>query len=375
MFAGMPDAGIMRAIILAEVEAIRNGKEQETRTMRNLWYDVVKPVLSRAGILNKKTRGGKDVPWPDKLSIYLAELVRERATTYEELLIVDGSRQRQVSVAITRPVIRVQLVGAHFPWVILFSEKDTIWGEIQTIAELYGVSAISGGGEPSNACTENTVKEIVRSPAYRRERPEKIMILSLTDYDPSGYNIAQAQFNQVSEAANGLDSAALLRLQTVTHTRLGILSEQLTPEERQAKAYEPKDKGLDEWFSKTGGVDGQPLGLELDALPLSRLRRMFAEGIEARVDMSKRREDLRSAFVELIACDLLQPDYDSRRRAMLGAVRSNGLWRAIESTSIPEDLFLQAALEGQNCINPVSDTDIFKDHEAAVRLAMGEAVA
>ena len=374
-FGHMPMSGVMRAILLAEVEAIRNGKEQETRTMRNLWYDVVKPVLSRAGILNKKTRGGKDVPWSDKLSIYLAEMVREGKTTYEELLIVDGSRQRQVSVAITRTVANVQLVGAHFPWVILFSEKDTIWGEIQTIAELYGVSAISGGGEPSNACTENTVREIVRSAAYRREQPEKIMILALTDYDPAGYNIAQAQFNQVSEAANGLDSAALLRLQTVTHTRLGILSEQLTPEERQAKAYEPKDDGLDKWFAQTGGVDGQPLGLELDALPLSRLRRMFAEGIEQRVDMGKRREDLRSAFVELIAADLLAPDYEAKRRAMLGAVRSNGLWRAIENTPIPEDLFLQAALEGQNCIDPVSDTDLFDGHKAAVKEAMSEAVA
>jgi len=372
-FGKKPMAGVMRAILLAEVEAIRSGKEQESRTMRNLWYDAVKPVLSRAGILNKKTRGGKDVGWDAKLSDYLAELVREGKTTYEELRIIDGSRQRQVSVAITKTVTDVQLVGAHFPWVILFSEKDTIWGEIQTIAELYGVSAISGGGQPSNACTENTVRAIVRSSAFRREQPEKIMILALTDYDPAGYTIEQAQFNQVLEVARAMDPVELLRLHTIERTRLGILPEQLTPDERRAKAYEPKDKGLEEWFRETGGVDGQPLGLELDALPLSRLRRMFAEGIEARVDMGKRREDLRSAFVELVAAELLAPEYETKRQAMLAAVRSDGLWQAIENTPIPDGLFLQAALEGRNCIDPVSDIRLFNGHKDAVKRTMSAA--
>ena len=56
---GLPDSELMRSLIMAEVAAIRGGAERETRTMRGLWYDFVKPVLSRAGRLGDKTRGGQ----------------------------------------------------------------------------------------------------------------------------------------------------------------------------------------------------------------------------------------------------------------------------------------------------------------------------
>ena len=49
-----------------------------------------------------------------------------------------------------------------------FTEKDTIWEEVAAVASLYGVSAISGGGFPSCACTENMVKAISRSKACHR---------------------------------------------------------------------------------------------------------------------------------------------------------------------------------------------------------------
>ena len=61
----------------------------------------------------------------------------------------------------------MQLVGGHYPWLILFTEKDTIWGELESLASLYGVSAISGGGQPSAACTADIVRLILASEAYR----------------------------------------------------------------------------------------------------------------------------------------------------------------------------------------------------------------
>lgn len=347
--AGLDDSVIMRSLLMAEIQAVRNGAERETRTMRNLWYSLVKPALSRAGILNKTTSGGQPVPWAGKLSKYLAELVRMGATSYEELNIVDGSRQRQPAVVITQPVADVELVGAHFPWLILFTEKDTIWGELEALASLYGVSAISGGGQPSNACTENTVKAIMRSDTYPAGHP--IVILSLTDYDPAGYTIARAQFVQVQETAE--------RYCKVYHERLGLVPDQLTPEERLQNAYEPKGKGLAEWYAETGGVDGEPLGLELDALPLSRLRRMFAEGIEGYVDLDKRRADLRNAYLDLIACELLGPDFDDKRRALQEAVKPGAIWDTITETVIPDDLFKRAAEVGMSYLNPL-DLDLFK---------------
>lgn len=358
---GLPNSVVMRSILMAEIQAVQAGAPRERRTMRNMWYDVVKPVLSRAGILNITTSGGKPVPWDRLLSKYLAELVREGVTSYEELLIVDGSRQRQPARALTTTMVDIQVVGAHFPWVVLFTEKDTIWGEVQDLADLYGVSAVSGGGEPSMACTENTVRAIVRSEAYQEMRPESIIVLSLTDYDPFGYKIAEAQFRQVLETAGAMGIDELGALREVSHLRLGLEPDQLTPEEREANAYEPKDQGLDEWYQETGGVDDLPLGLELDALPLSRLRRMFADGIEQQIDLEKRRQDLRDAFIDLVACDLLMPGFEEKRKAMVQAARTNGCWDEIANTPIPDDLFQRAAVRGAGWIAPVQIKALFDD--------------
>jgi hypothetical protein len=363
---GLADAEVMRSLLMAEVQAVRDGVDRETRTMRNLWYSLVKPALSRAGILNKKTKKGNPVPWAGKLSSYLAELVRMGATSYEELSIVDGSRQRQPAVVITQPVADVRLVGAHFPWLILVTEKDTIWGEVEALASLYGVSAISSSGQPSFACTENMVRAITQSDAYTEDHP--IVVLSLTDYDPAGYTIAKAQFVQVQETA-GCE---------VYHERLGLLPSQLTPEERLKNAYEPKDKGLAEWYTETGGVDGEPLGLELDALPLSRLRRMFAESIEGHVDLDERRADLRGAYLDLLACELLRPDFDDKRRALQEAVKAGSLWDIITTKAIPDALFRQAAEKGMSSLNPLSDLqsgDLFgcaDDVRGAMRSVLAE---
>jgi len=359
-FRDQCDSDIMRSIIAAEVRAIRGGLEREERTLRYFWYTVVKPTLSRAGILNAQTSHGNPVPWDRKLSDYLVEMVVDGLTTYEELSIVDGSRQRQTAVAITRPVADVQLTGAHFPWVVLFTEKDSVWPAVQAVAQLYGVSAISGGGEPSNACSENTVRAIVRSEAFQKAQPEDLVLLMLTDYDPTGRDIANAQAAQALAVLGGMQRAERGACRHVTSKRLGIRPDQLTPEDRMANAYEPKRKGLAKWFAETGGVDGQPLGLELDALSLSTVRQMFAVEVERYIDLEKRKEDVREAFLDVLAYDLLGPDLERRRQAMREAAKQSGAWQAMLRTPFPDDLFSRAATEGMNHISPTGDgVDLF----------------
>jgi len=343
---GLKDSEVMRSLLMAEVQAVQDGAEREARTMRSLWYSLVKPALSRLGILDARTNGGKPVAWDRLMSKYLAELVRAGLTSYEELSIIDGSRQRQRAARVTRSIIDpVTLVGAHYPWLILFTEKDAIWGEVAALASLYGVSAISGGGKPSFACTENTVKAIQRSDVYRQG--QDLVVLSLTDFDPSGYIIANAQFTQVQETARGCD---------VRHVRLGLEPEQLTAEERAKSAYTPKPDGLSKWYRETGGVDGQPLGLELDALPLSRLRGMFADGITDFVDLDARRTDLYYAFVDKLACELIKPTFDAWRADAIAAVTYGDTWARVIGTDLPDRLFRAAAVAGWGQIDPTSTT-------------------
>lgn len=344
VFGRMCNADLLRTLVLSEAHDIRAGAERETRTLRGLWYDLVKPILSRSGRLNDKTATGKDVDWDGLLSRYLAEQVRAGATSYEELRIIDGSRQRRPAAGVTRTMADVQLVGAHYPWVILFTEKDTIWSEVESLATLYGVSAISGGGQPAATCTADIVRRILVSKTYS---DEPLILLSLTDYDPAGYIIAEAQASQLREAALYCD---------VHHERIGLTPDQMTVEQRAANAYTPKGAGLREWYAQTGGVDGQPLGLELDALPLSRLRQIFAEAIEAHVDMTPRRDDLRAALVELLAWEVLRPEVERQLAALVALVQRDGLGERIANAEIPGELFSAAARAGWSTIDPVATT-------------------
>ena len=101
-------------------------------------------------------------------------------------------------------------------------------------------------------------------------------------------------------------------------------------------------------------MDGEPLGLELDALPLSRLRAMFAEGIEARVDLGPRYDDLRAALLELTAWETLRPEMERRKEALITRVQSDGIWARVAATEVPGGLFTAAAGAGWRTINPVT---------------------
>ena len=128
----------------------------------------------------------------------------------------------------------------------------------------------------------------------------------------------------------------------------------------------------------TGGIDGKPLGLELDALPLSTLRGMFADGITRFVDLDARRQDLRYALVDLLACRLLKPTFDAQRAALARAVTTNDVWERITRTDLPDDLFRAAAVAGWERIEPTSTTwgdgqplfDCVKEVEAVMWAAL-----
>jgi hypothetical protein len=210
---------------MAEVFNVdQTGKKKDARTLRGLWYVLVKPILSRIGILYKRTKGGK--------------------------------------------------LGPHYPWIIIFTEKDTIYPVIENIASVYGVSSLSGGGEPSAACTENLIKEIQATDEYGDE----IVLIGLTDYDPHGYFIYNAQCKQIRDLFPDI---------ALSECRIGLTPDQLTPEQLELKAYQPSNKGLDKWFEITGGINGQKLGLELDALPMQQIRGMFATAIEDAIDLER----------------------------------------------------------------------------------------
>jgi hypothetical protein len=250
---------------------------------------------------------------------------------------------------VTHNVAQIQWVGPHYPWVIIFTEKDTIWPVLNSIAQLYGVSFISCGGEPAASCTEDIIKQIVRSDAFRRHPSEAVHLIGITDYDPFGYKIFNAQKEQIKRLfpVNELKYDI-----TLTSTRLGVYPSQIPAEELDVKAYAPKDTGLDDWVKQTGGVNGLPLGIELDGLPIHVIRKMLAEAIEECISLDHRRDDLRLAFVEEMAWDTLMPGIEARKKQLIDAVKSSPMWEKIQNTPITAEILKTAAIEGQNAVNP-----------------------
>ena len=356
------DAMIIRSLIYAEVSAMRDGRQyDEPRTMRGgIWYDLLKPALSKMGILYKETKESKPekpklVDWPQMMSQQLVAMVEGGITTYSELQIVDASRLRSLAHTVANGVVTSQITGDHYPNVIAFIEKDSTYALLSDVASLYGVSCYSGGGQSSAAAVENLVMRIIENGDCNL-----ITLISLTDYDPAGYSIAESFEKHVRWALRGYHIP-------VRHHRIGLEPNQLDDDIVEVKKYRLKITGKErikvfKWYSQTGGIDRKLFGLELDAIPNPQIRAMFATGIENAVDITKREQDLRTATLDGLVCRLLLPDFEKKRQALIKQAHDNGLVEYLDGVDIPEDLFRRAARQGLNAIDPLVNNLFDESH-------------
>lgn len=378
--AGQGWAVVMRSILMYEIErcdAVRAGGQTiEARTLRGLWYRLIKPSLERLGALEKtfydetRVSNPKDlhrVPeWAGLMSKYLAELVRLGRTTYARLGIIDGSRPKRQPAGQTLPLENVSILGVHHPGILLFTEKDTIYTIVESIARIYGIGVLSGSGKPSFAATENLISDMVNHAGFATG--SNIHILTLTDYDPSGYIIAEAVVQQVSEVAANFGP----KVGDVVYSRLGLTPDQLPADERARNAYTPAASGLEKWFEETGGVDGQPLGLELDALPLSEIRRLFVDGLQTIITSEEPyRQDLAAALVDMLIWESLESEINERREALRLAIDADSIIGSLTCSPAAVARFAKA---GHSYIDPLrQDKGLFRA-AAAIRARLTAAM-
>lgn len=358
-------ACIMRSLLMAELDRVRS-EDVETRTLRNLWYTLAKPAFSKLGFLdpltyyklNQQGRGRKldripNAGWVSKrlaerLSLALARMVRDGVTTYGEMRIIDTSRPRRPARPVTVSLLSIELIGAHYPEIILATEKDTRYQLIHDLASLYGLSAISCAGMSSFAAAEHLIDGIEARIDWDHPLAERIplIVLGLTDYDPAGYEIFGSFVNQCRDVILSRGD----RWSGIEETRLGLTPEQLSNDELEINTYYPPGKGLKSWFRDTGGVNGQPLGIELDALPLSQVRRMFADAIGTYIeDESIYHDGLRRALIDILINDAIKDHFnlDSLREQVVDRLKGSA-----HRLTCGDDLMRQAALEGNSLINP-----------------------
>ena len=119
------------------------------------------------------------------------------------------------------------------------------------------------GGYPSSLATEYLVYALQHAGALA-ERPT-LHLFSVVDYDPSGYWIAR-EFTAQLHAFG---------VQEVTRHPL-IRPERLTTEQVALGRYTlPKGSKTTNWVRETGGIDGEPYGLEADAFAPDVIRAAF----------------------------------------------------------------------------------------------------
>ena len=301
MFHNKTDKYIMRSLILNEKEFL---SVDYYRSLRGLWYNAIKPVLSKLDLLNKRTKGtvkkpeGNLIDWSDKLSAGVTELLREGMLTYQDLMVVDASRSKvnpfPVYFSVDRQTYGYQVTSAPYSNIILTTEKDTVYPIIQDMAQIFGCSCISGSGQNSLAAMEFLIRGM--------EQDRDIIILSMSDYDPSGFSIAETFGNQARDILKALH----LDYIDVKTERVGIHPDQLTTEEIEQNKYTPKEgtrdpetglTPLEKWFYETGGINGERYGLELDAFTPSRIRDIFSTCLKKYIDQSLVTDFVKKSYI------------------------------------------------------------------------------
>jgi len=256
---------LMRSIILNERDFCTCNYE---RSQRSFWYSVVKPTLDKLGKLTPDDETEEALTgWDKTLSKYLTELVKEGQLTYQDIMIVDKSRELNVPDKYTFSPYRN---------IIVCCEKDTIYSVVSDISSALGCSCISTKGLNGFGAMETLMRRIKD---HSDNEVDEIVFLIMSDYDPTGYDIANTVKEQASRMAETLNMNCKITLK-----RIGIIPSQLTEDEVKNNQYTPKKKGMERWMKLTGGINGKEKGLELDALTPDRIRQIFTDNLRDYID-------------------------------------------------------------------------------------------
>lgn len=275
---GLKKSELMRSIILNEKQYCTCTYE---RSQRNFWYSVVKPTLDKLGELTAKDDTEEGLTgWDKILSKYLTELVKEGKLTYRDIMICDESRNYSVPDRYSFSPYRN---------IVVCCEKDTIFQVVKDISLLLGCSCISSKGICGFGAMETLLRKIRDN---SENKVSELIFLIMSDYDPTGYTIANTFKAQAEIMAKQLGMNV-----RIVSKRIGIVPDQLSEDEVKNNMYSPKKKGLKTWMEETGGIHGLEKGLELDALMPERIREIFAGELQNYIDNGSYIEDCKSSYL------------------------------------------------------------------------------
>lgn len=234
---------LIKSIIWQAYQKIKVGEEPEiVGNIRTFWYSHVKIVISKL----PQSHLGKTDPY-DLMTRLFTEMV------------LDLGLFRYADFSFTDENWENRRIGTTQPATLLFSEKRGWVRYLRRKHEQYGVSILALGGFPSALTSEYTALAIQKV----LEPGQKVRLVGIVDYDPSGYQIAASFRDQLERSGLAIES-----LETMIDPR------HYTQRELDLYVYhlslKQKTK-VEKWIQATGGVDGDPYGLESESFPLKRL--------------------------------------------------------------------------------------------------------
>ena len=198
----------------------------ETRGVREFWYNPIKPIVLRL-FPEVIEAGGNDRKY-SQYDAVLSDLAKSSEIKYSDLGIVDFRTMRELYESMD---------GANC-WgnVILFVEKDSAYVHLRPLKELLNITILSGGGWSKTGAAEAAIANLDRDREY--------MIYIVSDHDPYGIGIGE-------EAVSKL---VTLGLPVKEHHRIAISPDQLSEEVRESQKYPVKMtlKNAPRWCEENG---------------------------------------------------------------------------------------------------------------------------
>lgn len=241
---------LLKAIIM---NAFYEGAPDETRTLREFWYEAVKIPL-----INYEPEKAAAPNWNRKasqaLSAVLSDMVLEGELEYKDLGIVDDTRAHTDA-------------DGPFDEVVVFVEDHASYNKISCVAESYRIWMIEGAGYEATALLEKLI-DLFQENDIDHEEVE-FLVLGMTDYDAFGYKIFEDLVRRMRQLG-----------MTVEEHRVGIMPGDVpTSDLHKLKFPIPVKCDYDrEWVRKHG--IGGPYGLELQAVDGERRRDVLIAALE-----------------------------------------------------------------------------------------------
>lgn len=330
-------AEVTRAIIRNELAFPSDDCQ---RDLRDIWYSSVKPTFDKLGFLIRpETCTVSDTAFMkgrnDLLEGQLAAMVKDGEISYSDLNILDHSREREAAARYTGYIENMPkyfVSFGQFPWIVLATEKDTQYAELLEIAQLYGCSCISGKGQCSLAAMEDLFNQI-------KDSSETVVFLSFTDYDGAGYSIAETFAEQMRVFVKNNPCT----IKDVVSNRLGLDLSQMEPDEIQANKYRLTENAVNnKWVSKTGGVDGEPYGVELNALKHRKRRQIIAEGIEQYINTDEIKKYMAHEYCKKVILEEFA--------STLNIALNNACDEHAKKIDVPKFNMIDLAIDGQTTL-------------------------